>query len=82
MHATISLAFAGLLRLGEITRDDDSIVDFAAWHPTRRSIQLYDDYLQLTLTASKTDPYRKGVTITVAAASDDACAVKSIKHFL
>ena len=31
--------------------------------------------LLLTLPASKTDPFRRGITLTIAAAGDSACAV-------
>ena len=35
MHAAFSLAFAGLLRIGEITWSDSDIPDSMEWHPTR-----------------------------------------------
>jgi integrase len=57
--------------------------EFSTWHVTRRSVQFPDDddsRLHLTLPASKTDPFRMGITITIAAASDAACPVKSLRH--
>jgi integrase len=45
-------------------------------------VQFLDDdsRLYLTLPASKTDPFRLGITITIAAASDPACRVKSLRY--
>jgi hypothetical protein len=55
--------------------------DFSTWHVTRRSVQFHDDSrLYLTLPASKTDPFRMGITIIIAAAPDAACPVKSLRH--
>lgn len=80
MYATFCLAFAGFLRAGEFTytaRDLEE-VDFHKWFLTRRSVRFYDDYIKLTLPASKTDPFRQGVIITIAASDNDACAVLAL----
>jgi hypothetical protein len=47
-----------------------------------QTVQFLDDdsRLHMTLPASKTDPFRVGITITIAAASDAACPVKSLRH--
>ena len=45
-------------------------------------MRLHDNYLELTLPASKTDPFRRGVTLTVAVSDDDVCAVKALRHLL
>jgi len=34
----------------------------------------------LTLPSSKTDPFRKGVTITLSASNDSACPVTAVRH--
>jgi len=44
------------------------------WHLTRSSVILLNDSLELTLPSSKTDPFRRGVTLTIAATGDEACA--------
>ena len=41
--------------------------DFQNWYITRGSVLLSEDRLQLSLPASKTDPFRQGVTLTIAA---------------
>jgi integrase len=83
-HAAFCTAFAGFLRVGEFTWSaaDLNTVDFASWHVTRRSVQFAEDDSRvfLTLPASKTDPFRIGITITIAAAPDAACPVKSLRH--
>ena len=43
-------------------------------------MRLYEDHLELTLPASKTVPFRQGITLTVAATNDEACAVCALKH--
>ncbi len=82
LYASFCLAFAAFLRVGEFTytardREDD---EFCHWFLTRRSVRLYNDHLELTLSASKTDPFRRGITLTVASAEDDAYPVKALKH--
>ena len=82
MRAAFCLAFAGFLRIGEFTynardREDE---DFAQWFLTRRSVRLYKDHLELTLPASKTDPFRQGITLTIAASNDDACPVRALRQ--
>ena len=93
LYAAFCLAFAAFLRIGEFTWEahqwapGDS--DFASWHATRRSIAFgptdsddhHPDRLFFTLPTSKTDPFRQGVTITIAAANDSACAVSAL-HLL
>ena len=54
---------------------------------TRGSAQFYPTQgtpkrLLLTLPASKTDPFRRGITLTIAAAGDSACAVTALYHLV
>ena len=61
LAAAWSLAYVGGLRCGEITYDCfNPAVDFA-----RLDFKDYGDYATVRLPASKTDPYRKGVIITI-----------------
>ncbi len=82
LHAAYCLAFAAFLRVGEITHTPTDLQDsnFGTWHLTRRSIQLESDKLYLSLPSSKTDPFRRGITLTVAASGDAACAVASLQN--
>jgi len=84
LHAAFCLAFAGFLRAGEFTwesRDLDD-ADFASWFITRSSVRLFADRLDLDIPASKTDPFRKGVTLKIAATGDAGCAVASLRRML
>ena len=82
LHASFCLAFAGFLRIGEFTYTDQdrTKADFSRWFLTRRSVRLFDDRLELTLPASKTDPFRRGITLNIAASGDDACPVAALRH--
>ena len=81
LYASFCLAFAAFLRIGEFTYSlKDRTADFSKWFLTRRSVRLFDDHLELTLPASKTDPFRRGVTLTIAASGDDACPVEAIRY--
>lgn len=81
IHASFCLAFAAFLRIGEFTwNPSDLTPDFPMFYMTRRSIEFFDEHLELTLPSSKTDVYRKGITITVAAANDEACPLQSLRH--
>ena len=82
VHAAYCLAFAGFLRIGEFTYSAVDLNDtqFALWHVTKGSVNLQADRLLLSLPASKTDRFRKGVTLTIAATSDGACVVSSLRN--
>ena len=80
LHAAFCLAFAGFLRMREFTYVDRGEYNPGAWNLTRRSISLFEDRLFLVLPSSKTDPFRKRVTLTTAAASDNACALRSLQN--
>ena len=82
LHAAYCLAFAAFLRAGEITYSQSEAQDpnFSDWHVTRRSVHLHPNKLYLSLPSSKTDPFRRGITLTIAATGDDACAVSSLRN--
>ena len=82
IHAAFSLAFAGFLRLDEITYTATDLAsdDFSQWHVTRASMKLRATYMELHLPASKTDPWRQGVSISIAATGDNACPIRSLQH--
>ena len=67
--------------MGECTYDKDEH-DFSSWNLTRGSVSLQEDRLLLVLPSSKTDPFRRGVTLTISAARDEAFAVKSLRNLL
>lgn len=84
LHAAFCLAFAGFLRIGEFTysateRDQH---EFPRWNLTRGSVQFDNGggSLSLKIPASKTDPFREGVTITIASTDDDGCPLASLQR--
>lgn len=78
-HAAFCLAFAGFLRMGEFTwTAADREAEFAQWHMTRAAVSFGNDRVYVQLPASKTDPFRQGVKLTIATADDEACAFKSL----
>jgi integrase len=84
LYAAYCLAYAGLLRSGEITAGSGK--SSASLNLTRNAVQFFPDFnncthLVLHLPALKTDPFRKGVSITMAAAPGHAsCPVAAIKR--
>jgi hypothetical protein len=85
MDAAIKVAFAGFLRSGEFTIRSTKYTAFdPSCHLTRGSISFlpsFDDAssVSLTLPASKTDPFRKGITIYIAAVEVPTCAVRALQ---
>jgi hypothetical protein len=84
LYGDFCIAHAGFLRAGEITWTVNDLIhgntEFAQWNLTRRSIQFEEDRLLLTLPSSETDPFRKGVTITLSALSYAACPVTAVRN--
>ncbi len=66
--------------MGEFTwSQSDRTSDFKQWHLTRSSVIFQNDSLELTLPSSKTDPFRRGITLTIAV-SDEACVKASLTN--
>lgn len=81
-HAAFCLAFAGFLRLGEFTYELEDTRDrtFDQYHVTRQPITFSADSISLHLPASKTDPFRSGVAIPIAATDGEACPLRSLQN--
>lgn len=83
-HAAFCLAFAAFLCIGKFTYSaaklNIDLSEFQQWHVTRGSLFLGVDQVELSLPASKTDPFRQGVTITIATSNDADCAITSLRH--
>ena len=43
-------------------------------------MSFHDDYIELALPASKTDPFRQGVTLTIAATGNEGYAVTALRR--
>ena len=85
-RAAFTLAFAAFLRVGEFTyrvADSPAGIVFRKWHLTKSSIQLREregiTFMELTLPASKTDPFRHGIRLTIAASNDAGCPIQAMK---
>ena len=87
IRAAFTLAFAAFLRVGEFTykeADKDLGGTFSKWFLTKSCIRLSRtrDYLELNLPSSKTDPFREGIKLTIAASYDNGCPVRAMRVFL
>jgi len=87
MRAAFNLAFACFLRIGEFTYralDLQMRPAFPKWFLIKSSIRLiqYDEHIELTLPASKTDPFRQGIHLIIAGSHDEACPVRAMKQLL
>jgi len=82
--AAFCLAFAGCLRMGEISYTDKqrSEPSFAATKATRSDVQFSPsgDHLTFRLKRSKTDKDKQGVQIIVAATFDAVCPVAALQR--
>ena len=81
IQAAFCLAFAALVRVGEFTYESRDLCDedFDSWFLSRRRVRLYEDHQGLTQLSSKTHPFRRRVTKTVAATNNEACTVRALK---
>ena len=80
LRAAFTLAFASFLQIGEFTyskADLDLGPNFRNWFLTRSSVRVSRDlsHMSVHLPASKTDPFRQGVEIIIAASKDEACPI-------
>jgi len=85
--AAAKVAFAGFLRCGEFTVGSSSAFD-PAINLARSAVEFvpsidHPTHVCLTLPASKTDPFRSGVTVFISRTPDalaSVCAVRSLQH--
>ena len=84
MYLTACLvAFFGLMRVSEFTSPTQVKHDIAI-HLLREDVSFNTDFsiLSLRIKASKTDPFRAGTTIRIAASFDSLCPVGAIRNYL
>ncbi|PPQ82976.1 hypothetical protein CVT24_012098, partial [Panaeolus cyanescens] len=84
--AAIKVAWAGFLRCGEFTIPSKTKFN-PTIHLSRSSISFHPSldnptHVRLSLPASKTDPFRKGVSILLARATSNTarCPVEALRH--
>ena len=83
--AAFTMAFAGFLSVGKFTyRETDRVSGafFSMWFLTKQHIHIPagESYIDLSIPAFKTDPFRKGITLTIAASGDAACPVDRLRR--
>ena len=85
LWANCCLAFFGFQRAGELTIPNDSAFDHSA-HLTRANLAVDEPknptVLSVRLKASKTDPFRKGITHYIGKVSSELCLVSAILAYL
>ena len=87
IRAGFTLAFASFLRIGEFTYkaiDLQMGPSFQNWFLTKSCIRFIKngEHIELTLPASKTDPFRKGIQLIIAGSHDNACSLRAIKQLI
>ena len=85
LWAACCLDFFGFLRAGELTVPGDDAFD-AATHLTREDLAVdipgSPTVFRVTLKASKTDPFRRGVALYIGKGVPDLCPVKALVSYL
>ena len=85
VQAAFTFAFAGFLQVGEFTyRGTDLELGpaFPNLFLTKGCIRFIarGQHIELTLPASKTNPFRKGIKLRIASSGDEACPVQAMKQ--
>lgn len=83
--SAICIAFFGFLRISEFTCDN--VQRFHSGTLTRDDVQFYPNAsdptsVSLNIKASKTDPFRKGINLTIGATGSEICPVRSLNNYL
>ena len=85
LWAASCLAFFAFLRAGQLIIPNDSGFDASshlAWGDIGVDNPKYPVVLSVRLKASKTDPFRKSITLYVGKGSPDICPVSAVLAFL
>jgi len=77
VKTALCVAFAGFLRSGEFTWETWDATS-SAHHLARQHVEFINGSVNLTLPASKTDPFRNGVVIHLAQTTSPLCPVKAL----
>ena len=81
-HAFCCFVFAVFLRVGKFIYSKQNLKNsvFEMWHFIRQFAILQKNKLTLFLFTSKTDFFKRSVTLFIIAADDKTCAVTLLKH--
>ena len=85
LWGAMNLCFFGFLRSGEICCPSESVYD-PAWHLCLQDVAVdnirYPSTIYIAIKASKTDPFRLGVTIAMGRTANRVCPVKALLPYL
>ncbi len=83
LWAAICLAFFGFLRISEFTFDKvfDPDIHLAATDIIFRPSFSNQEFSQVRLKSSKTDPFRQGILLTIGATKNHLCPVQAMKNY-
>lgn len=82
LHAAMTLAFYGFLRCAEFTAPPTLANFDVARHATRDDVLLSPGQLAFRIKVSKTDPFRQGSTVHLAATRTATCPVAAMARYL
>lgn len=82
LRAAMTLAFYGFLRCAEFTSPPVASSFNAALHATRGDVILQPGQLDFQIKVSKTDPFRQGSTVHMAATQTSTCPVAAMTTYL
>lgn len=85
LWAAMSLCFYGFLRSGEVVVPSDTEFD-SSQHLTYEDIAVDDkrqpSFITVNIKQSKTDPFRKGVTVVIGRAMGPLCPVAAVLSYM
>ena len=85
LWAASCLCFFGFLRSGEIVSPSEKTFDpltHLCFSDVRVDSHSSPSYLQITIKASKTDPFRQGVTLFVGVSGGSLCPVSAVLNYM
>ena len=85
LWAASCMCFFGFLRAGEVVSPGDSSYDPTV-HLSHGDVKVNDrdspQFLSIHIKASKTDPFRRGVTVYIGRATEELCPVAAILNYM
>ena len=85
LWAASCLCFFGFLRSGEVVAPTETDFDsqcHLCYGDVRVDNRITPSYIQVTLKASKTDPYRQGVKVYMGVTKSELCPVTAVVNFM
>ena len=87
LQAAFTFVFAGFLRVGKFTykdKEQELGPTFTQWFLTKSSVRITEaaTHMEVIFPSSKTDPFRKGIKLSIAASNDTGCPVEAMRRLL